>query len=41
MHELYDLSQDPREEKNLAAEQPQRVKDLSAKLKAEWAASTK
>jgi arylsulfatase A-like enzyme len=37
MSELYDLSKDPTEEKNLAAEQPEQVKELSGKLKTEWA----
>ena len=35
--ELYELSKDPTEEKNLAADEPLRVKELSAKIKAEWA----
>lgn len=35
--ELYDLSSDPSESKNVAADFPQIVKDMSAKLKA-WAA---
>jgi arylsulfatase A-like enzyme len=34
--ELYDLSQDPNELQNLAAEQPKRVKDMAARWKA-WA----
>jgi uncharacterized sulfatase len=35
--ELYDVTADPTEEKNLAAAEPQRAKALSAKIKAEWA----
>jgi uncharacterized sulfatase len=35
--ELYHLSIDSTEEKNLATDEPQRVKELSAKIKAEWA----
>ncbi|MDZ4287883.1 MAG: sulfatase [Prosthecobacter sp.] len=34
--ELYDLKTDPTEEKNLAPTQPDRVKDLTAKLDAWW-----
>jgi uncharacterized sulfatase len=34
--ELYDLKADPSEEKNLATAQPERVKELSAKLDAWW-----
>jgi arylsulfatase A-like enzyme len=34
--ELYNVTADPREEKDLAGEQPQRVKQLSERIKASW-----
>lgn len=34
--ELYNIAADPREEKDLEAEQPQRASQLSAKIKAAW-----
>jgi len=34
--ELYHITSDPTEDKNLAAEQPARVQELSGKIKAEW-----
>jgi arylsulfatase A-like enzyme len=34
--ELYHVTADPREEKDLAAAQPQRVKELSQRIKAAW-----
>jgi uncharacterized sulfatase len=34
--ELYNVTSDPREQKDLAAEQPQRVKELDERIKAAW-----
>ena len=34
--ELYDLESDPHETKNLAAEHPDRVRQMQAKLDAWW-----
>jgi uncharacterized sulfatase len=34
--ELYDLKADPNEEKNVAADHPEKVKELSAKLDGWW-----
>ena len=36
VQELYNLKDDPNEEHNLAASQPQRVADLAARIKKAW-----